>query len=134
MKIGIFSDRYLPQTDGISISIETFRVELEKLGHEVYVFAPKPSLRYKERSSRIFRFPAIKGLFIDDWLTSFFFPPQVIKQIDKLNLDIIHYQTPSQIGLMGLYYGLQKICPSSPPTIPTSTHTLNTIARSSPAL
>jgi 1,2-diacylglycerol 3-alpha-glucosyltransferase len=111
MKIGIFSDRYLPQTDGISISIETFRVELEKLGHEVYVFAPKPSLSYKERSQRVIRFPAVKGLFFDDWLTSFFFPPQVIRQIDKLNLDIIHYQTPSQIGLMGLYYGLQKHLP-----------------------
>jgi glycosyltransferase involved in cell wall biosynthesis len=111
MKIGIFSDRYLPQTDGISVSIETFRSELEKLGHEVYVFAPKPSLRYVERSSRIFRFPAVKGLFFDDWLTSFFFPPRVMKLIDKLNLDIVHYQTPGQIGLMGLYYGLQNDLP-----------------------
>jgi 1,2-diacylglycerol 3-alpha-glucosyltransferase len=50
-------------------------------------------------------------LFFDDYLTTFFFPPQVMRQIDKLNLDIVHYQTPGQIGLMGLYYGLQKHLP-----------------------
>lgn len=111
MRIGIFSDRYLPQTDGICYSIESFRIELEKLGHEVYVFAPKPSWRYKERSHRIVRFPAVKGLFFDDQLTSLFFPPQAIKQIEKLNLDIIHFQTPGQIGLLGAYFGLRHRIP-----------------------
>ncbi len=111
MRIGIFSDRYLPQTDGISFSIETFRVELEKLGHEVYIFAPSPSWRYKERSSRVIRFAAIKGLFFDDWLTSVFFPPQALKEIEKLHLDIIHYQTPSQIGLLGAYYAQRNNIP-----------------------
>jgi 1,2-diacylglycerol 3-alpha-glucosyltransferase len=111
MRIGIFSDRYLPQTDGISFSIEHFRVELEKLGHEVYIFAPSPSWRYKERSKHIIRFAAVKGLFFDDWLTSVFFPPQALKEIEKLNLDIIHYQTPSQIGLLGAYYAIRNHIP-----------------------
>jgi 1,2-diacylglycerol 3-alpha-glucosyltransferase len=111
MRIGIFSDRYLPQTDGVCFSIETFRMELEKLGHEVYIFAPKPSWRYKERSKRVIRFPAVKGLFFEDQLTSLFFPPQALKQIEKLQLDVIHYQTPGQIGLLGAYYGLRHHIP-----------------------
>ncbi|MDB5178969.1 MAG: hypothetical protein JWN01_912 [Patescibacteria group bacterium] len=111
MKIGIFTDRYLPQTDGICYSVETYRIELEKLGHEVYVFAPKPSWRYKERSSRIIRFASVKGLFWEDYLMTFYFPPQAIKQIEKLNLDIIHYQTPGQIGLLGAYYAIRHHIP-----------------------
>src|SRR6266404_6300358 len=111
MRIGIFSDRYLPQTDGVSYSIETFRVELEKLGHEVFVFAPRPSWRYKERSKRVIRFAAIKGMVWEDLLTSFYFPPQALKQIEKLNLDIIHYQTPGPVGLLGAYYALKYHMP-----------------------
>jgi glycosyltransferase involved in cell wall biosynthesis len=111
MRIGIFSDRYLPLSDGICTSIESFRIELEALGHEVYVFAPKPSWRYKPPSNHIIFFAAVKGLFFEDYLTSFFFPPQAIKQIEKLNLDIIHYQTPGPIGLLGVYYALKHRIP-----------------------
>jgi 1,2-diacylglycerol 3-alpha-glucosyltransferase len=111
MRIGFFSDMYLPRTDGIAISIESFRTELESMGHEVYVFAPQPSFRYKDPSKRITRFPAIKGLFFDDYMTSLFFPPQAMRKIHKLNLDIIHYHTPSQIGLLGAYFALHNNIP-----------------------
>jgi glycosyltransferase involved in cell wall biosynthesis len=111
MRIGIFTDRYLPLSDGICTSIETFRQELEKLGHEVYVIAPKPSWRFKPPSNRIIFFNAVKGLFFEDYLTPFFFPPQAIKQIEKLSLDIIHWQTPGPIGLLGVYYGLKHNLP-----------------------
>jgi glycosyltransferase involved in cell wall biosynthesis len=111
MRIGFFSDRYLPLTDGIAYSIESFRVELEALGHEVYIFAPKPNLRYKEPSPHIIRFPAVKGLFWEDYMSSFFFPPQVIKQVEKLNLDIIHFHTPGQLGMFGAYFALRHNIP-----------------------
>ncbi len=111
MKIGFFTDFYLPQANGVATSVETYRIELEKLGHEVYVFAPAPGLRYREPSSRIIRFPAVKGLFFEEYLTSLFFPPQVMRKIDKLGLDIIHFHTPSQIGLLGAYYAMRKSKP-----------------------
>jgi 1,2-diacylglycerol 3-alpha-glucosyltransferase len=111
VKIGFFSDRYLPLTDGVAISIESFRLELEKRGHEVYIFAPKPTFGYKEPSKNIMRFPAVKGFFWDDHLTSFFFPPQVMRKIDQLDLDIIHFHTPAQISLFGAYYALKNDIP-----------------------
>jgi glycosyltransferase involved in cell wall biosynthesis len=110
-RIGIFSDRYLPQTDGVSYSIETFRVELERLGHEVYVLAPRPTWRYKEQTKRVIRFAAMKGLFWDDSLASFYVPPAALRQIEKLKLDIIHCQTPGPIGLLGYYYALRHKIP-----------------------
>lgn len=111
MKIGLFSDSYLPSTDGISYSIESYRQELARLGHEVYVFAPAPGIRYKERSAGIVRFPAVKGLFYDDYMTSMFFPPQALQKIKKLNLDVIHFHTPSQIGLLGAYFAMRNNVP-----------------------
>ena len=41
MKIGIFTNNYLPNPYGVTRSIETFRREFEKQGHEVFVFAPR---------------------------------------------------------------------------------------------
>ncbi len=112
MRIGFFTDRYLPQIDGIVYSIETFRTQLEALGHEVYIFAPAPGLRYKEVSKRVIRFPALKGLWGDyDYLTSLYFPPQAAKQIEKLKLDIIHFHGPGQVGLLGAYFAMRNRIP-----------------------
>ncbi len=111
MRIGFFTDNYLPSRDGIAISVETSRQQLEAMGHEVYIFAPAPSLRYKEKNKRIVRFPAIKGLFYEDYLTSIFFPPQALRKIEKLKLDIIHYHTPGQVGFLGAQYAISHKLP-----------------------
>lgn len=111
MRIGFFTDMYLPKIDGVVFSIENFRIELEAMGHEVYVFAPGHGLRSKEKSDRIIRFPAVKGLFFDEYPTSVFFPPQAMAKIKSYKLDIIHFHTPGQIGLMGAYYAIRNKSP-----------------------
>jgi len=112
MRIGFFSDRYLPQIDGVATSIESFRTELEKLGHEVYIVAPAPGLRFKETNSHVIRFRAVKGLLGEyDYLTSLFFPPTVARQLDEIGLDVIHFHTPGQVGLLGAYYALRNNIP-----------------------
>lgn len=60
MRVGIFTDSYLPYTSGVVRSIQTFNEELTKLGHDVYIFAPN----YKNCSedSKIFRFASIPSL------------------------------------------------------------------------
>jgi 1,2-diacylglycerol 3-alpha-glucosyltransferase len=111
MRIGFFTDNYLPSRDGIAISIETSRQQLEAMGHEVFVIAPAPNLRYKEKAKRITRFPAFKGLFYEDYLTSLFFPPQALHRIDKMKLDVVHYHTPGQVGFLGAYYAIRNKLP-----------------------
>lgn len=108
MRIGFFTDYYLPVKTGVSTSIASFRDELEKLGHEVFIFAPSDSMLVREEDDHIIRFPAIKGLFVENYMTSVFFPPQQIRKIEKLNLDIIHFHTPSQIGLLGVHVALKN--------------------------
>ncbi len=103
MRIGLFSDTYLPTTNGISYVLQIMQTKLEELGHEVYIFAPATNLRADEPNDNdhILRFPAIEGILFDEQLTSVFFPPRVLKKIKKLDLDVIHFFTPGQIGLLG---------------------------------
>ena len=35
--------------------------------------------------------------------TGIFFPPLVVRQIEKLNLELVHYHTPSPVGLLGAF-------------------------------
>lgn len=110
MRIGLFTDTYRPSINGIVFVVESLKRELEALGHDVYVFCPAKSINpakqaellQEDEDDHIFRLPSIKGAFFDDYDTSVFFPPLVQSQIKKLELDIVHIFTPSQIGLLGV--------------------------------
>lgn len=95
MKIGFFSDTYLPITFGTEISIETFRIWLEKLGHEVFVFCPK--YEGVEEEKNIFRFPSVR-LTKSPENRLMFFEQRDIKEIINLKLDIAHSHTPFSAG------------------------------------
>lgn len=101
MKIGIFSDYYKPQVNGVVAVIDILENNFKKLGHEVVIFAPKP-FHYKETKPNVVRFPAIQGLFYDDYLTSVFFPAVELRKIKRQKLDVVLVLTPSQVGLLGI--------------------------------
>jgi glycosyltransferase involved in cell wall biosynthesis len=113
MRIGLFTDTYRPSINGIVFVVESLKRELEAQGHVVYVFCPARSIRPSKHAEmldedeHIVRFPSIKGAFYDDYDTSIFFPPRVLNQIRDLDLDVIHFFTPGQIGLMGVNAGIR---------------------------
>ena len=50
MRIGIFTDTYKPQINGVVTSIVTLKEELEKLGNEVFIFtASVPGYKTDEK-------------------------------------------------------------------------------------
>lgn len=104
MRIGLFTDTYHPSINGIVYVVDSIRRHLEAAGHEVYVFCPARSIRPSEGDDdHVVRFRSVKGAFYDDYDTSLFFPPRELARIKKLELDVIHFFTPGQIGLMGIY-------------------------------
>lgn len=111
MRIGLFSDTYHPVVNGISYVIDITRDQLEAEGHEVFIFAPKPNITFKETDDHIFRYPAVKGILWDDDMTSVFFPPRELRRIKELNLDVIHFFTPDRVGLLGAYAALKSDTP-----------------------
>ena len=103
MRIGFFTDTYLPVTNGVSYVVEILRHDLEAAGHEVWVFAPKDIRWSLPTEHKIIRYPAIGGVLYEDQFNSFFFPPNQVRRIKKLELDVIVAFTPSLIGVLGAY-------------------------------
>ncbi|MGI6493136.1 MAG: glycosyltransferase family 4 protein [Pelotomaculum sp.] len=110
MKIGIFTDSYLPYTSGVVRSIETFKEELTNLGHEVYIFAP----RYKkncQKESRVFRFASIPSLTNPDFALAVPFSLHLKPIIKDLKLDLIHVHSPFLLGWVGARYARKEGIP-----------------------
>jgi 1,2-diacylglycerol 3-alpha-glucosyltransferase len=110
MRIGFFTETYLPYIDGIAYSIDSFRRGLRDLGHETFVFAPAPAKAYTEESPYIKRFPSI-GTPFDHRRTSIVFPPRTIRRIEELHLDVVHLHYPSAIGLLGAHIAIKNRLP-----------------------
>ncbi|GAB6188675.1 glycosyltransferase family 4 protein [Marinitoga arctica] len=98
MNIGIFSDVYFPQKNGVSTAVKLYKEEMEKLGHNVYLFVPKYSNNYKRNEKNVFEFPAIKFLFEKEQRIALPISTDIFK-IKDLNLDIIHSQDPFSMGI-----------------------------------
>lgn len=109
MRIGLFTDTYRPSINGIVFVVESLKRHLEDQGHEVFVFCPARSIRPSKHAAtydeddHVIRYPSVKGAFYDDYDTSLFFPPRVLSKVKDLNLDVIHFFTPGQVGMMGVY-------------------------------
>lgn len=52
MRIGLFTDTYYPETNGVATSVYQLKKELELLGHDVYVFTVS-NPKQKEADGRI---------------------------------------------------------------------------------
>ncbi len=58
MRIGLFTNNYLPFCGGVTISVETLRRGLEARGHEAWTFAPRFPGAVDE-APRVVRFPSM---------------------------------------------------------------------------
>ncbi|WP_233186673.1 MULTISPECIES: glycosyltransferase family 4 protein [unclassified Petrotoga] len=99
LNIGMFSDTYLPQKNGVATAIKLYKDEMEKRGHNVYLFVPKYKFDYKRNDDKIFEFPAVKFLFEKEQRIALPFSPEIFK-IKELNLDIIHSHDPFSMGIL----------------------------------
>ena len=79
MRIGLFTDVYLPSVSGVVVAVETLKKVLEKKGHKVFIITmnnnPK-SHRYI-RKNNCLMIPGTKtskpGIFISEWNQPTFF-------------------------------------------------------------
>ncbi len=100
MRIGIFTDTYYPQVNGVVTSILMLEKELRNLGHEVYIFTTS-NPKSKKILPNIFRLPSMPFIFLPTYRIAFFCSPKMLRKIKNFNLDIIHTQTEFSIGLFG---------------------------------
>lgn len=98
MRIGIFSDTYLPDINGVVTSIVQLKDSLESMNHEVFIIANHNSLFEIKLIDNVLYLPGIYIKKINNKMSS---PWQLraIKLIKEMNLDIIHVQTEFGVGL-----------------------------------
>ncbi len=102
MKIGIFTDSYKPYTSGVVTSIATFKEELNKLGHEVYIFAPSyPD--YEDEEAGVYRYYSMISPTNPDFALAIPVYPGLHMLLRKLDLDIIHVHSPFTMGKVGMH-------------------------------
>ncbi|HAP93635.1 MAG TPA: glycosyltransferase family 4 protein [Desulfotomaculum sp.] len=100
MRVGIFTDSYLPYTSGVVHSIETFKEELVTMDHELYVFAPGyPGCRQEQQ---VFRFPSIPAPTNRDFALALPFSPQLRVVLGKWRPEVIHVHSPFMLGRVGV--------------------------------
>lgn len=103
MKIGIFTDSYKPYTSGVVTSISTFKQELIRMGHDVYIFAPSYP-NYDEVEDRVYRFYSFPSPTNPDYTLAIPVHPGMNLLVKKIDLDLIHVHSPFTMGRVGLHY------------------------------
>ncbi len=109
MDIAWFTDTWLPNRDGVVTSLLSFMGEMEKRGHNIYIFAPGEGKEERTYYYKSFTFPPYPQykfptpLSLLSRRTS-----RIIKEIDA---DIIHSHSP---GITGLHARIASIKTNTP--------------------
>ena len=97
MRIGLFTNNYLPFCGGVTISVETLRRGLEARGHEVWVFAPQfPAVA--DGGPRVVRFPSIPAATYPEFALAVPWAPRITRLVSRLDLDVFHAHHPFLLG------------------------------------
>lgn len=99
MRIGLFSDTYAPDINGVVSSIVTLQHALEALGHEVFVIANQPRLFKRAYDGKILRLSGLELNWMYGYTMTSPFQPRAVKTIKAMNLDIIHAHTEFGVGI-----------------------------------
>ena len=98
MNIGIFSDTYSPQINGVVSSILTLEKKLRDQGHNVYVFTISHP-QAEGDSSYVYRMASVPFIFLRDHRVGIVYSNKAVHQIKKLKLDLILSQTEFSMGI-----------------------------------
>ena len=98
MNIGIFSDTYSPQVNGVVSSILTLEKKLREQGHNVYVFTiSHPDAEHD--SPFVYRMASVPFVFLKDHRVGIVYSNKAVHKIKRLKLDLILSQTEFSMGI-----------------------------------
>ncbi|MGC8647505.1 MAG: glycosyltransferase [Candidatus Micrarchaeia archaeon] len=103
LNIAFYSDTYLPAMDGVVNSIINTRKELERRGHNVYLFVSGDSRTRKttRNDKNIFIIPGAKFNKYPQYNIAFF-PFSAYFKYKDLKINLIHAHTPMLVGMYAL--------------------------------
>ncbi|MBP3656131.1 MAG: glycosyltransferase [Clostridia bacterium] len=100
MKIGLFTDTFYPEINGVATSCLSLERELTRRGHEVHVFAPKCKGWKEHERDNIHYIASAPLLVLRD--RNFAFPTPLTKwDAVKLDFDVVHTNSEFVMGMFG---------------------------------
>lgn len=99
MRIGFFTDSY-SQINGVTVTIKALEKQLRKMGHEVYVYAPRGEAGEDINNPYLFTSEGFRFILSPEYRWAVF--PIFTIPRSNLGLDIIHVHSPVSMGLAGL--------------------------------
>jgi glycosyltransferase involved in cell wall biosynthesis len=97
VRIGLFTNNYLPFCGGVTISVETLRRGLETRGHEVWTFAPRfPGA--VEADPRVVRVPSVPAATYPEFALPIPWAPRIGRRVRRLAPDVFHAHHPFLLG------------------------------------
>lgn len=110
VKVGFFTDTYFPQVSGVATSIRTLKEELEKKGHEVYIFTTTDP-NAPDFENGIIRMPSVPFISFKDRrvvVRGMWYAYLIAKELE---LDLIHTHTEFGAGMLGKLVGKKMQIP-----------------------
>ena len=100
MRIGLFTDTYTPDINGVVSSIVTLQRELEKNGHDVYVITNHKAMTMKKEGN-VLRLPGLELKWLYGYKLSTPYHFSARDEIRKMQLDLIHVHMEFGVGMFG---------------------------------
>jgi len=98
MRIGLFTNNYLPFRGGVTTAVETLRQGLEAQEHRAWVFAPAWSGPHDD-PAYVFRYPSVPAPTYPGFAVPLPFSRRLSRAARALDLDIFHAQHPFLLGV-----------------------------------
>jgi 1,2-diacylglycerol 3-alpha-glucosyltransferase len=97
VRVGLFTNNYLPFCGGVTVSVETLRRGLEARGHEVWVLAPRfPGAA--DTTPRTLRYPSIPAATYPEFSLAIPYAPGLARRIRAIDFDVFHAHHPFLLG------------------------------------
>ncbi len=108
MRVGLFTDAYLPEITGVTMGVQWYRGELERRGHEVYVYAPRYE-RSSDDDDRTYRFRAGP---VFGYKTARMALPYSREAFQSFaSLDVVHSHTPFSLAYAAIVAAMRHRLP-----------------------
>lgn len=100
MHIGLFTDCYAPQVNGVVTSVEILEKELIARGHKVTVVTVAVP-EYIDEKDNVLRIPSLPFTKCKEFRLGIPLYNETYRKIKRLGLDVIHTHTEFTVGMIG---------------------------------
>lgn len=109
MRIGLFTDTFYPEINGVATSCLTLERELTRRGHEVHVFAPKCKGWEAHARERVHYVASAPLLVLRDRNVAF--PNPIVSRVaEQMRFDVVHTNSEFVMGFFGHHVAARLGC------------------------